>query len=265
VIVLVRGVGDVGSAVAHRLFQEGYAVVIHDDPRPTTTRRGMAFTDAVFDGHAVLEDLCARLADDPESAWRLVIERKAIAVYVQPMAPLLAALTPEVLVDARLRKHSAPEAQQGLAPLTIVLGPGFVAGRHADVVIETSWDDLGRVITEGGSLPLSGEPREIDGHARDRYVYAPIGGVFRTQSRIGDPVRQGQEVAWIDSTCLTAPLDGVLRGLTRDAVPVTVRTKVIEVDPRGRVNEVRGIVERPRRIAGGVLSAIREWQERIER
>lgn len=263
-IALVRGVGDVGSAVAHRLFQEGYAVVIHDDPRPTTSRRGMAFTDAVFDGRATLDGLCALLAEDVEAMRRLVIEREAVAVYVQAMAPLLAALTPDVLVDARMRKHLAPEGQRGLAPLTIALGPGFVAGRHADVVIETSWDDLGRVITEGGSLPLSGEPREIDGHARDRYVYAPIAGVFRTQSRIGDTVRQGQEVARIDSMALTAPLDGVLRGLTRDAVPVTARTKVIEVDPRGRVSAVHGIVERPRRIADGVLAAIRAWHKTIK-
>ena len=53
-IVLVRGVGDIGSAVAHRLFGAGYGVVIHDDPQPTTTRRGMAFADAVFDGRASL-------------------------------------------------------------------------------------------------------------------------------------------------------------------------------------------------------------------
>ncbi len=120
----------------------------------------------------------------------------------------------------------------------------------------TSWDDLGRVITTGASLPLAGEPRAIDGHARDRYVYARIDGVFRTTFRIGDAVRQGQEVAHINSTALGAPLDGVLRGLTRDTVPVTVRTKVIEIDPRGRVGGVRDIAERPRRIADGVLTAI---------
>lgn len=49
--VLVRGIGDVGSAVAHRLFQAGY-VMIHDVRQPSATRRGMAFTDAVFDGRA---------------------------------------------------------------------------------------------------------------------------------------------------------------------------------------------------------------------
>jgi len=56
---------------------------------------------------------------------------------------------------------------------------------------------------------------------------------------------------------LMAPLDGLLRGLTRDGVPVTVRTKVIEVEPRSREAEVRGIAERPRRIAEAVLSAVR--------
>jgi len=50
VCVLVRGVGDIGSAVAHRLFTAGCEVIIHDDPQPATTRRGMAFADAIFDG-----------------------------------------------------------------------------------------------------------------------------------------------------------------------------------------------------------------------
>jgi xanthine dehydrogenase accessory factor len=45
-IVIVRGLGDIGSAVAHLLFREGCGVVIHDDPRPAATRRGMAFADA---------------------------------------------------------------------------------------------------------------------------------------------------------------------------------------------------------------------------
>jgi len=257
-LVLVRGVGDIGSAVAHRLFGAGYGVVIHDDPDPTTSRRGMAFVDAVFDGQAVLEGVRAVCIDDLEEVKRAVAAHEVIPVSVRPLAPLLAGLQPQVLVDARMRKHTEPQVHRGLADFTIALGPSRVAGLHADVVIETSWDDLGRVITTGASLPLAGEPRAIDGHARDRYVYAPIDGVFRTTFRIGDAVRQGQEVAHIDSTALTAPLDGVLRGLTRNAVLVTVRTKVIEIDPRGRVCSVRGIAERPHRIADGVLAAIRD-------
>jgi xanthine dehydrogenase accessory factor len=259
-LVLVRGVNDIGSAVAHGLFREGYAVVIHDEPQPTTSRRGMAFTDAVFDGEASLEAVRAVRTGDLKSTRQAVTTHAAIPVYVGPLGPLLAGLKPGALVDARMRKHSAGEVQRGLARLTIALGPGFTAGHHADVVIETSCDDLGRVITQGSSLPLSGEPRAIQGHARDRYVYAPIDGLFRTNARIGDVVRQGEQVAQIGSMSLAAPLDGVLRGLTHDSIPVTVRTKVIEVDPRGRVSEVRGIAERPRRIAEGVLSATRDWE-----
>lgn len=42
-------------------------------------------------------------------------------------------------------------------------------------------------------------------------------------------------------------------------VPVSQGTKVIEVDPRGPAAEVRGIGERPRRIAEGVLQAVAGW------
>ena len=257
VTVMVRGIGDIASAVAHRLFREGYAVVLHDVPMPTTTRRGMAFADAVFEGHATLDGVHAVRAHDLARVKESLDSRNAIPVYVRDIGPLLANVRPSVLVDARMRKHDLPDVQRDLAPLTIGLGPDLVAGRHADVVVETGWDGLGTVITEGASRPLAGEPRDIAGHARDRYVYAPIDGIFRTKARIGDPVRKGQEIAEIGSMALTAPLDGVLRGLTRDGVPVTVRTKVIEVDPRSREAEVRGIAERPRRIADAVLSAIR--------
>ena len=61
--VLVRGVGDVGSAVAAVLFRAGYAVALHDAPAPAAPRRGMAFADAVFDGAAVLDGLTALRVD----------------------------------------------------------------------------------------------------------------------------------------------------------------------------------------------------------
>jgi hypothetical protein len=41
----------------------------------------------------------------------------------------------------------------------------------------------------------------------------------------------------------------MIRGLTRDGVPVTMRTKIVEIDPRGASAEVWGIGERARRIA----------------
>jgi xanthine dehydrogenase accessory factor len=74
----------------------------------------------------------------------------------------------------------------------------------------------------------------------------------------GVVVHDGEQptIARIDETSLTVPLSGVLRGLTHDGVPVTAGTKVIEIDPRGDSALVRGIGERPARIADGVLRAI---------
>ena len=72
--------------------------------------------------------------------------------------------------------------------------------------------------------------------------------------------RQTHNLALIGFTVVTAPLDGVIRGLTRDGVAVTMKTKVVEIDPRGASAEVRGISERPRRIAVGVVAAIRQWE-----
>jgi xanthine dehydrogenase accessory factor len=262
-VVIVRGLGDIGSAVAHLLFREGYGVAVHDEPRPATTRRGMAFADAAFDGEAELDGVRAVRADTVEEVALALARRDAVPVHVGPLGPLLAALGHRVLVDARVRKHAAPEVQLADAELTVAMGPALVAGRHAHVVVETSWDALGAIIAEGASLPLAGEPRAIAGHARDRYVYAPVDGVLRTKARIGDAVRRGEEVARVGAAKLLAPLDGVLRGLTRDDVPVAAGTKVVEVDPRGRLEDVRGIGERPRRIADGVLSAIRAWERRL--
>ena len=54
------------------------------------------------------------------------------------------------------------------------------------------------------------------------------------------------------------------RALSQTSMPVSrlmsdtgPPTRIIEVDPRHREPEVRGIAERPRRIADGVLSAVR--------
>ncbi|GAB4450066.1 MAG: hypothetical protein Fur0044_45620 [Anaerolineae bacterium] len=72
--VLVRGSGDIGSAVAHVLFRAGYAVAIHDIPQPTATRRKMAFTDAIFDGRARLEGVEARRVDNLVQLLLLIIK-----------------------------------------------------------------------------------------------------------------------------------------------------------------------------------------------
>jgi xanthine dehydrogenase accessory factor len=215
----------------------------------------MAFADAAFDGVALLEGVEARLAADMP-AIHDVLQRRMVAVHVGPFEPLAAALGADVLVDARMRKRAIPEDQRGYAPVVVGLGPNFEVGVTCHVAVETSWQALGAVVLNGATLPLAGEPRELGGYARERYVYAPRAGLFRTDAKIGDPVTACQPISIIDGETLAAPLSGILRGLTHDAVPVMTRTKVIEIDPRSRGDEIAGLGERPRRIAAGVVAAV---------
>lgn len=257
--ILVCGANDIGSAVAHCLFRSGYSVVIHETHQPTTTRRKMSYTDAIFDGHAVLEEVEAKIISESTLLRDALAAHQHIPVVLDDFF----GLPPTILVDARMRKHSHPESQIHLAALTIGLGPNFIAGETIHLVIETArGDSLGRIIEQGSSRPLQGEPIEIEGHARDRYVYAPLAGTFHTSLQIGDQVESGQEVARINTTLLYAPIPGILRGLTHDGVPVTQKTKVIEIDPRIGQAQVSGIAERPAQIAQGVLQAIQEWEEK---
>jgi xanthine dehydrogenase accessory factor len=257
-VILVRGCGDVGSAVALALFNAGHAVVIHDSLQPSTTRRKMSFCDAVFDGSAMLAGVRGQRIDDLTQLTALLHSRELIPLVVLDFQAVLAALRPDILVDARMRKHFQPEIQITLAPFTIGLGPNFIAGRTVHAAIETGWnEDLGKVIWEGATRPLEGEPQTIAGHARDRYVYAPEEGIFTTSLQVGSVVTAGMEVARIGKAALRAPIAGVLRGLTHDGVPVAKKTKVIEVDPRGDQAQITGIGKRPGQIANGVLEAVR--------
>ena len=59
---------------------------------------------------------------------------------------------------------------------------------------------------------------------------------------------------------LRAPLSGWLRGLAHDGARVEPGNKIVEVDPLGTTPR-RGLGERPRRIAEGVLQAIEQRRQ----
>jgi xanthine dehydrogenase accessory factor len=260
--VLVLGAGDVGSAVAHGLSAAGHAVALQDGPAPSAApRRGMAFADAWFDGGAVLAGLAAARIDGPGALAPALAGSLPIPLLACPVEEALAAVPWTAVVDARMRKRDAPADLRSAAPLSVGLGPGFVAGGNCHIAVETSWEALGAVIDAGPTLPLRGEPRPIGGAGRGRAAYAPAEGVFRTAFRIGDRVA-GDVVATIGGQPVRAPLEGVLRGLVRDGVHVRAGAKVVEVDPRGDPALCFGLGERPRRIAAAVAAILATRQAR---
>jgi xanthine dehydrogenase accessory factor len=217
----------------------------------------MSFTNAFFERKADLASVLAKLQQDCEGVNRMLECAMALPVTVGDVDAIQSVLKPDVLVDARMRKRSMPDSLRGQARVTVGLGPNFTAGGNVDIAVETAWGtELGKVIRRGNTRALEGEPQEIDGHARDRYVYAPAAGMFMTECEIGMRVEMGREVARIGGLVLRAPLTGRLRGLTHTDVYVELGTKVIEIDPRGDNADIYGIGNRPRRIAGGVMEAL---------
>ncbi len=254
--VLVLGCGDVGSAVAHRLHGAGAHVLVCDLPRPAHARRGMAYTDALFDGSAELDGILARhvveLAD-VETCWS---SANAIAIVTLPEMSVVADRSFDVAIDATMRRHRTPSDIRALAPFGVGVGPGFAPGLNCHVAIESQWGaHLGSVLDDRPSAPLAGGPKPLDGVGRARFVPAPLDGRWSTAATLGMPVAAGDLVGRIGPVEVAAPIDGRLRGVTRDGVDVRAGQRIVEVDPRAEP-QIFGLGERPLAIAAGVLRAL---------
>jgi xanthine dehydrogenase accessory factor len=257
--VMVVGAGELGSAVCHRLKRSGMRVVAVDIGRPRCIRRRVCFAVALAEGSVEVEGVRALRASTPAAA--LEIEAGgSIPVLAGDYRSCLEALRPDVIVEATMRKGSS-EPVTGLAPFTVGLGPGYSAGKDADVVIETNrGHDLGRVLYEGTAEPDTGVPAGILGATRERVVRAPATGTFGSGLKIGTLVRRGDRVGTIDGMKeVAAPIDGVLRGLIADGTDVDEGQKIGDVDPRGSKIDAGTISDKGRAVAGGVLEAIMSW------
>lgn len=253
--VAVKGGGDLGTGVAYRLYQAGFAVVVLERARPLAIRRRVAFAQAVYEGAITVEGVTARWVTTPEEALAL-LPRREVPVLVDEDGASLPRLRPAVLVDATLCKRD-PTTRIGDAPFVVGLGPGFQVGVHAHAVVETQRGHyLGRVYWRGQALPDTGEPGEIAGQARLRVLRAPVAGRFQALRRIGDRVRAGEVVAEVAGHPIRAPFDGVLRGLLADGLTVPQGMKVGDVDPRGVVEHCFTISDKALAVGGGVLEAV---------
>jgi xanthine dehydrogenase accessory factor len=174
-------------------------------------------------------------------------------------AAILTTLKPRVIVDARLRKKERSNSRASDAPLVIGLGPGFTAGVEAHVVIETNrGPNLGRIITEGEADPYTGEPIAIAGHSKDRYLYAPRAGIFRTPLDLGAPVEVGQTVGHVEGVPLVAKVGGILRGIVKDGLSVQAGSKLVDIDPRGDPTYLSELSQKAWIVADAVLTAVRQ-------
>jgi xanthine dehydrogenase accessory factor len=179
-----------------------------------------------------------------------------IAIRVDPRGDAVRSVQPEVFIDATVAKRNLGIAITD-APLVIALGPGFTAGKDCHLVVETNrGHNLGRLITSGEAEPNTGIPGNIGGFTTERVLRAPADGPFTARKKIGDRVAKGEVVGRVGTETVTAPIDGILRGLIRPGIKVTTGLKIGDVDPRGDATYCHTVSEKARALGGAVLEAI---------
>lgn len=257
-LILIRGAGEMATAVAHRLWLCGFRTILTEIEAPMAVRRGVAFAEAVFSGSHSVEGVVARRISTLGEALNQ-IKRDHVPVIVDPQLELTAPALHQpatLVVDARMLKVPVPRVYpEGVS--VIGLGPGFTAPENADFVIETSrGHHLGRVIEWGVAERNTGVPAEIQGASTERVAYAPQCGVFSGRKKIGESVKAGDIIGYVDNVPIVARLTGVLRGMLHDGTPTQDHSKVADIDPRNDPTFCFLISDKARAIAGGVLEAV---------
>lgn len=255
-MILIKGAGDLATGIAHRLKVCGFDVVMTEISMPTTVRRTVAFSQAVFDGTTEVEGIKGVLAKDIDEVNK-IIEDGHIPVIIDDKAEIIKELKPKIVVDSIISKINSGGTTINDADIVIAVGPGFEAGVDCHCVIESQRGHyLGRTIYNGGAIPNTGVPGNIGGYTVERIIRATDDGEIKPMVNIGDYVEKDQIVAMVNDEPVYASIAGIVRGMLQEGVKVHKGMKSGDIDPRCKREHCFTISDKARSIAGGVLEAI---------
>lgn len=255
-IVLVRGGGDIATGVIQKLYRSGFNVVIAETERPTAIRRWVCLSEAIYEGEVSVEDMVSVYAQgikDIYSAW----DKNKIPVIKDSKLRILRHISPLALVDATICKKNIG-TNRAMAPITVALGPGYVAGKDVDIVVETNrGHNLGRIILQGEATQNTGVPGIIGGYGKERVIYAPNDGILHIVKDIGATVKKDDVICIVGDKEVRATIDGLIRGMIREGMNVKSGLKIADIDPRvSELENCSRISDKARNIGGAVLEAI---------
>lgn len=250
--VWIQGAGELASGVAVRLVRSGYKVVLAETERPLAVRRRVSFSEAVYAGRSTVEDIGGELVEPHACRYRSGL----VSVVVDAGGSLLERLGAGAVVDARMTKKAPDSLPTRGSPL-IGLGPGFLCGRDADLIVETHREArLGEVISQGTAAPNTGVAGLVGGESSLRVLKAPAAGNFTALFEIGDLVDEGVVLGHVSGIPVVSGLTGRIRGLVHPSAELSAGTKVGDVDPRGAGIDPDLVSDKALAIGGGVLEAL---------
>ena len=270
--LLIRGAGELASATAHHLYSQGFERILLLDRRfPKAVRRRVCFCEAVLDGSQTIQGVVARFAPDLESV-EAIHDAGEIAVGVMDHEKVLKEWKPDVFIEAAMQRRNWGLTRD-LAPIVIALGPGYVAHKDCDALVDTvRGPQVGNILEDTGEHLADEPPAAIMGYSKERALKAVRDGIFFTQHAIGDIVERGERIGTVVSVygvddyrrgvpvdasySVTARIGGVIRGLLRDGVPVKADDRIGDVDPRGTTEDLDHVSDKSHRVAEGVHEAL---------
>jgi len=263
-VVIVRSGGDIASGVIQKLHRTGFRVLVLEIEKPTSIRRTVCFSEAVYDGKMEIEGITSVLVKNIVEiyhAWA----NDYVPVIVDPKGEYIEKFKPIAVVDAIIAKRNTG-MHKDLAPITIGMGPGFTAGDDCSVVIESNrGHNMGRLIFEGSAEPNTGMPGNIAGYTTERVLKSPDDGIITLEHNIGDTVKIGDVIACVNGQSINSKIDGIVRGLIREETNVTRGFKIGDIDPRiEQLKNCYTISDKARAIGGAVLEAILIEIEKIK-
>jgi hypothetical protein len=256
-LALVLGTNEIASAVGVAFHRDGFGVLLSHDPAVPVIRRGMAFHDVLYGDHAEVEGYTAVCAERAMDAKREALANGRIVVTPLELCDLLVLGEISVIADARMRKRRVMPDFRNLVQISIGLGPGFIAGSNCDLAIETWPAHAGKILEHGATRSADGIARKLGEAGKERFIYSQSDGRWRTALSVGQRIFKGYPVGLLQNSVLTAPMDGILRGIARDDTMVPAHVKLVEVDPRGRNAQWLGTDLRGKIIAKATLEAVR--------
>ncbi|MEI0477029.1 selenium-dependent molybdenum cofactor biosynthesis protein YqeB [Brachyspira pulli] len=262
-LVIVRGAGDLATGVVYSLYKAYLKIIILETQYPSSIRRKVSLSEAVYDGESKVEDIEAVLVKSYEEALNIIANKdyKKIPILIDPNCDILKNIKPAFLIDAIIAKKNLG-TNKSMAKYTIALGPGFTAGKDCDIVIETMrGHNLGRMYLEGEAIPNTGIPGNIGGKEAERVIHASSDGIIENVKNIGDFVKEKEVIAYINNNNekieVLATFDGLLRGIIKDGFKVHKGLKIADIDPRkSEYDNCFTISDKARNLGGSVLTAM---------
>lgn len=252
-LVIVRGAGDLATGTIAKLYNCGFKVLALETSNPTTIRRHISFSSAIFDKSVCIEGVTGKLIN-------CVCELEdldGIGVMVDPNCDILNEVSPIAIIDAIIAKKNLGTSID-MADIVIALGPGFNASVDCHAVVETKrGHNLGKIYYDGFAIENTGIPGNINGFSTERVLHSPETGIIKVIHDIGSIVSIGDTIALINDVPLVATMDGLVRGMIRDGMFVEKGLKIADIDPRyDQIKNCYTISDKARCIAGGALEAL---------